>query len=178
MRDWLRGLLFLLVAGVVGPVLAQVTSVNGDPNLWRSTDLPDEGPWTEKAITLPPFPKEGDLIEFYVGPNVSNRFFIDKTSIAPGEDGVVRYTLVILTSGGATNVTYEGIRCDAGQLKTYGIGHNDGTWVKPRNTDWKPIENKPVNRHHAALRMEYFCTQGIIRNQAEGIAALKRGPQR
>jgi hypothetical protein len=178
MKRRLRFLLLLSAAAMAGPVLAQVTSVNGDPNLWRSTDLPDEGPWTEKAVTLPPFPKEEDLIEFYVGPNVSNRFLIDKTSIAPGEDGVVRYTLVILTSGGATNVTYEGIRCDLGQVKTYGIGHSDRTWMKPRNADWKPIENKLVNRHHAALRMEYFCTQGIIRSQAEGVAALKRGPQR
>lgn len=170
----------ILVACVVAlPSLAwgQVTSIKGDPKEWQS-DLPEETPWAEKPVTLPAFPREGDLLEFYVGPTVSNRFHIDKTSISPGEDGVVRYTLVIRTSGGATNITYEGIRCDTGELKTYAIGHSDGTWAASRNQAWKPIENKPINRHHAALRMEYFCTQGIIRNQAEGIAALKRGPQR
>ncbi|GAB2180067.1 hypothetical protein DLREEDagrD3_02900 [Denitratisoma sp. agr-D3] len=167
-----------LVATMAIPTLAQVTSVNGDPNSWRSNDLPDEGPWTEKTVALPPFPKEADLLEFYVAAVASNRFFIDKTSIAPSEDGVVRYTLVIQTSGGATNVTYEGIRCDTGEVKVYGLGRNDGTWAQSRNPQWKPIENKPINRHHAALRAEYFCTQGMIRDQAEGIAVLKRGPQR
>jgi len=177
MKTFLRFCTFLFVVTMAGGVVAQQTSISGDPKIWRS-DIPDDAPWAEKVVQLPPYPKEENLLEFYVGPNVSNRFFIDKTSIEPGEDGVVRYTLVIRTSGGATNVTYEGIRCDTGAVKTYGLGHNDGTWVRPRNLDWKPIENKLVNRHHAALRMEYFCTQGIIRNQAEGVAAIKRGPAR
>jgi len=177
MKTSLRFSAVLFALTFAGVALAQQTSIHGDPRVWAS-DVPEEGPWVEKGVTLPAFPKEEDLLEFYVGAAVSNRFFIDKTSIAPGEDGVVRYTLVVLTSGGATNVTFEGIRCDTGEVKTYGIGRNDQTWVSARNPQWKPIENKPINRHHAALRMEYFCTQGMIRNQAEGIAALKRGPQR
>ena len=168
--------LLVLAMGASTLVRGQVPGIMGGP--MPLNDVPEETPWSEKEIPLPSFPRDEDLLEFYVGPTATNRFFIDKTSIAPGEDGVVRYTLVIRTSGGAVNVTFEGIRCDTGEVKTYGIGRSDGSWVKSRTPTWKPIENKPINRHHAALRMEYFCAQGMIRNQADGIAALKRGPLR
>ncbi len=132
--------------------------------------------WEEKEIPLPAYPKDENLQEFYVGPTNPNHFLIDKTTLAVGEDGVVRYVLVVRTGGGATNVTFEGIRCETAEYKTYGLGRSDGSWVKARRgNEWKPIENKPINRHHAALVTEYFCANGIIRTPAEGVAALKRG---
>jgi len=139
-------------------------------------DVEEAGPWQEEAATLPSLPKDENLLEFYVSAGTSNHFYIDGPSIAPGKDGVVRYTLVIRTSGGATNVTYEGIRCETRELKLYATGTSAGTWSRARKDEWRPIENKPVNRHHAALSRDLFCPAGAqIYSNEEGREALRLG---
>jgi hypothetical protein len=142
---------------------------------FRRFEDPDEPQWQEAEASLPDFPREENLQEFYVSAGTSNRFFVDGKSINPGTDGVVRFTLVVKTSGGATNISYEGIRCGALETKLYAVGIN-GAWAKARSSAWKPIENKPINRHHAALSRDYFCpSMAPIQNAEEGRDALRRG---
>lgn len=143
---------------------------------FRNFEDPDEVKWQEGEVTLPALPKEEDLQEFYVSAGTANRFFIDGKSIAPGNDGVVRFTLVVKTSGGATNTTFEGIRCATLETRLYAVGRPDGTWSKARSSEWKDIESKPINRHHAALSRDYFCPSRIpIWTSEEGRDALRRG---
>lgn len=71
---------------------------------------------------------------------------------------MVRYTLVIKAAGGATNVTYEGIRCELRQQKYYAMGRADGNWVRARNPQWRRIESQDVNRHHGVLYADFFCS--------------------
>ena len=47
-------------------------------------------------------PVDESLIEIYVSPVATSKYFIDGATLAPGGDGVVRYVLVVKTSGGAT----------------------------------------------------------------------------
>jgi len=142
----------------------------------RDNDDPDAPKWTEDEAVLPAFPKEGDLREFYVSAVTNNKFFIDASTLSVGKDRVVRYVLVIRTSGGAVNTTFEGMRCDSGEFKIYASGHRDGTWAKARFSEWRPIENKPVNRYHAALQRDLFCPIGTaILTPEEGREALRLG---
>lgn len=143
---------------------------------FRNLDHLDPSPWVEEEAVLPPFPQEGNLLEFYVSAVTSNRFFIDATSISVGKDGVVRYVLMVRSERGATNITYEGIRCSSRELKVYATGHQDGTWAKARLDKWRALENKQVNRHHATLGRELFCAGGMpVRTAAEGVEALRLG---
>jgi len=136
----------------------------------------EEQAWMEGDVTLPAFPDDKDLIEFYVSAATSNRFFIDGKTLSVGSDGVVRYVLVVLTSGGATNVTFEGMRCGVREYRIYATGHRDRNWGGMRSGEWRAIENKPVNRHHAALSRDYFCPLGNpIFKADEGRDALRRG---
>jgi hypothetical protein len=106
----------------------------------------------------------------------SHRFFVDASTLNVGSDGVVRYALVVRTSGGAVNITYEGMRCSAREYRIYASGRKEGIWTEARRSDWRPIENKPVNRHHAALSREFFCPGGTpIRSADEGREALRLG---
>jgi hypothetical protein len=124
---------------------------------------------------LPAAPKNENLVEFYVGAATTNHFSIDATTLTVGTDGIVRYTLVVTTAGGATNTTFEGMRCSSGEYRIYASGRADGSWVKSRSELWRPIENKPVNRHHAALKLEFFCPDGIAGSSDQTRAALRRG---
>ena len=132
--------------------------------------------WSESEITWPAFPKPENLIEFYVSATTRNHFFIDGSSLSVGADGVVRYVLVVKTAGGATDISFEGIRCSSGEYRLYAIGRSNDTWAKTRVVDWRPIENKTVNRYHAALYGDYFCPDHTsIVDAVEGKDALRRG---
>jgi len=131
--------------------------------------------WKESEYKLPAPPKPADLIEFFVSSATDFRFFVDPQSLSVGSDGVVRYTLVARSPSGAENVSYEGIRCSEGWLRVYAYGRPGGGWSE-RDSEWRPIETKTVQRWHNALRREFFCPQRVpIFDPAEGIDALRRG---
>jgi hypothetical protein len=163
-----RGLCLLAGMCVAGLALADFRL--------RDPDDPDAPRWAEAEAPLPAFPVEANLREFYVSEMTSHRFYIDTATLNPGKDGVVRYVLLVRTRGGATNITFEGIRCETRELKLYASGRQDGTWAPTRHSTWRPIENKPVNRHHAALSRDLFCPGGAaIQTPDEGREALRLG---
>ena len=124
-------------------------------------DLEDEDAntklWRELEVKLPPYPKFGNMIAFDVSAASNNRFYIDPESISVGSDGVVRYTVVVRSPGGAENISYEGIRCETREQKYYAFGRRDGTWANARSDEWRYIVYKDINRQHGVLYLDYFC---------------------
>ncbi len=168
MRSFVAVFWFFLSASV----LAQL----GDFGKPKLNDVPDAPQWVESEAVLPEFPQMENLLPFYVSEMTSHRFMIDASTLQVGKDRVVRYVLVVQTSGGATNISFEGMRCDTREFRLYASGHRDGRWTKARLSEWRPIENKPVNRHHAALSRDLFCPSGVaIFTPEEGRDALRRG---
>ena len=130
--------------------------------------------WKEGDVRLPAFPKDEGLLEFQVSGATRFRFFIDLASVLPGPDGVVRYTLVARSPAGFSNISYEGIRCATSSWKMYALG-NDGRW-SARESEWRDIEPRSVQRWHLELRHRYFCPGRVaIFTAAEGVNALRRG---
>lgn len=141
--------------------------------------LPNEKeaqPWDEPKPKLPPFPKEENLVKIQVDGGASFNFFVDLESVSVGSDGVVRYTLVARSDGGATNIAYEGIRCKGRERKLYALGRADQSWSAARNPQWTSISDLPVNRIQATLHDAFFCPARIIvRDIEETRMALRRG---
>lgn len=132
--------------------------------------------WQEAPVEMPAAPRPATLLPFYVSASTANRFFVDESSLVVGADGVVRYTLVVQAAGGASNVSFEGMRCDTRERRVYASGRPDGTWSKSRNQDWQRIRDVPANRQHTALYFDYFCPGGaIVRSADEAREALRRG---
>ncbi|HTE13838.1 MAG TPA: CNP1-like family protein, partial [Burkholderiales bacterium] len=102
---WRKSVVTIAVAGMLLltlPAMAQ----------WKDWDYEldqEKKPWEELQAKLPSYPKPENLLKFDIGSNTANSYFVDAASVSVGEDGVVRYTLVIKTGGGATNVSFEGI---------------------------------------------------------------------
>lgn len=135
----------------------------GDSNRSFDEDFEDQSKsWSEIAVQIPAAPVETNLLEFYVNPGSGHRFEVDSKSISVGADGVVRYTLVGITKGGARNVSYEGIRCATGELKVYAFGHNDGSWGRSRRDGWESISRSDLNLHHVDLRVNYMCEDILV----------------
>ncbi|WP_263769670.1 CNP1-like family protein [Propionivibrio soli] len=119
----------------------------------------DEKPWAEMEVQLPAFPDRSNLIPFEVGAVRDTKFWIDGNSLSVGADGVIRYALVIESSAGAENISYEGIRCATREKRLYAFGRSDKTWSKARDNQWKPIRGSS-NNHHVELFSNYFCVPG------------------
>jgi hypothetical protein len=137
--------------------------------------------WTEIQAKIPGYPKSENLRKFYVDETTPHSFFIDTASLSVGEDGVVRYTLMVRTGGGAINVSFEGIRCEAREFKVYALGRpyrpsgksgasgnlgstgstgstgSAGYWSRARDSQWRYIERPEINAHHYVLQSQYFC---------------------
>lgn len=136
----------------------------------------------ELEVKLPPYPADDDLVAFESGAASAHDFYIDSKALSVGEDGIVRYTLVVKTAGGATNVTYEGIRCDLRQVKVYASGRPDRTWAPSRNPQWTRITMQQVNIHHGVLYGEYFCagqnSRTPVASKEEALNLLRYGSKR
>lgn len=133
-------------------------------------------PWSELQAKIPPYPKDADLVQFDAGAATANRFFIDPDSLSIGEDGVVRYIMVIRTGGGASNVTFEGMRCETREQKTYAVGHRDGSWARARDPQWRRIEYREINRHHGVLYRDFFCRGKFAARSVKDIVSALRYP--
>jgi hypothetical protein len=138
-------------------------------------DFDNEKPWQELQAKIPAYPKTEEAIEFFVSAATDNKFFIDPSSIEVGDDGVVRYTLIIRSSAGAMNISYEGIRCSSHEKKTYAFG-SKGEWSRNKYSRWTPIKYEDRNRQHHMLYDDFFCPGFIIVKDAkEAIFGLKAG---
>ena len=166
----MRWLILLLAA------VAAVTAAQPAP---RNLYVPSESesqPWDEQKPQLPPFPKEENLVRVQVDGGLGFDFFVDVESVSVGRDGVVRYTLVARSAGGATNIAYEGIRCKARERKLYAFGRADKTWSAARNPQWASISDLPVNLLQATLHDAFFCpARTIVRDAEEARKFLKSG---
>jgi len=143
----------VLAAATIGATVANAQRGN-----WDAEFDENKKEWKEIEAKLPLYPKDANLLPFEAGGASPHRFFVDALSLSIGDDGIVRYSLVVKTAGGATNVTYEGMRCDTRQQKYYAVGHLNGTWTRARNPQWRRIEYQEVNRHHGVLFADFLCS--------------------
>lgn len=163
MRRWILALLAAV------PLAAAAQSSRFDE------DYDDENkPWTEIQAQIPAYPKDDRLIPFQVSPADPSQYFMDPDSVSVGADGVVRYTVVIRTQGGAHNVSFEGIRCSTRERKLYAFGRRDGTWSRARASEWKSIESTRQDMRQRVLYDDFFCAdKSVVKSREEAIAALR-----
>ncbi|MFZ6742931.1 CNP1-like family protein [Undibacterium sp. JH2W] len=133
----------------------------------------DDKEWHEVALQLPEAPKPENLLNFYKSP--SQTFAIDTKSLIVAADGTIRYTMVATSSGGARNISFEGLRCQSYEVKLYAFGRPDGTWSRSRRNQWDAITNTGVNKQHATLYSEYFCEGKTVAGKASVLLDKLRG---
>ncbi|OOZ36811.1 CNP1-like family protein [Solemya velesiana gill symbiont] len=147
-----------------------------DPNQVENPDV-EEYVWKEGATDLPDYPQEENLLEFDVhAPGGKFIYFIDEKSLSVGEkDGVVRYALVIRSRTGAENVTYEGMRCNIKEFKSYAFGNGRGEWRKARKPRWMAFRGNGYNQYRYVLWEYYLCDRAKVlpRSVEEIVSALK-----
>jgi hypothetical protein len=138
-----------------------------------SSDSQEQRP-REHAVALPRYPQERDLLEFEFRPIGSHRYFLDTQSLNVGSDGIVRYSVVVKTAGGAVNTSYEGIRCATREKRLYATGRGGNQWVEAKRSDWTEIRRNDPNEFQAMLYADAFCPgRLIVRSRDEALNALR-----
>ena len=166
------------VSVAVGLVVFAAWSLSASAQ-WRDWDAEfdeEKKTWKEIQTRIPSYPKPENLLRVQTGAATSHQFYVDASSISLGEDGVVRYTVVVRAAGGATNVTFEGMRCETREQKLYALGRNDSIWVRAREPKWQRVVLRDLTPHHHTLYYEYFCPAPTQPTPpARAVDALKRG---
>ncbi|HKC31129.1 MAG TPA: CNP1-like family protein [Burkholderiales bacterium] len=129
---------------------------------------------SEDTAPPPPYPRQADLIEFYVSPTAEFKYFVDARSLSVGADRIVRFTLVARSPSGVDNVSYEGLRCPR-EHRLYAVARAEGSW-SGRDSDWREFARGTSLGWQYALAQHFFCPhRDPIRSATEGIDALRRG---
>ena len=128
-----------------------------EPEPPTSSRVEDPEMWSERSSSLPPWPKDSDLVEFRLDNDTSSfRYFMDANHLAIGEDKVVRYTLVAASPSGARNVSFEGLRCTPkGEYKIYAYGAGD-RFQPIAGADWQPVPSRG-DQLHQELHGHFLC---------------------
>lgn len=154
----LRPIALIVTLFIALSVNAQQENNDGSPAVWQ-----------ESAVTLPAAPAKENLLSFNPNASGTMKFAIDAKSLTVEKDEVVRYTLVITSAAGASNVSYEGIRCKTMEKKAYAFGQADNNWSIAKRDAWDAIADGRVNRQHITLAQDFFCDGSRVAGKAENI---------
>lgn len=135
----------------------------------NTDDADNDALKAESPVVLPAPAQKNNLLSFYVSPTTTLEFAIDAKSVSVTEEGIVRFVLIVTSQSGASNISYEGIRCSTGERKLYAVGQTNGSWTTARRDVWETIIDRGINRQHAALAKDYFCETGMVAGKAEVI---------
>ena len=80
----------------------------------NSDDADSDTSKAESPVVLPAPAQKNNLLSIYVRPTTTLDFAIDAKSVSVTEEGTVRFILIVTSQSGATNISYEGIRCSTG----------------------------------------------------------------
>jgi hypothetical protein len=142
------------------PLLALLLVTPAQADIWGNFEVEFEEtkPWNELETQLPGVPKTDNLIRIDPGPATAHQYFVDKASVSAASDGVVRYSMIIKTAGGAKTINFEGMRCASGEWKVYAFGRPDGTWARNKYARWYTVKDRETGGYHKELFYHYFCT--------------------
>ena len=128
-----------------------------DETGWQQEYIEKPDTWHELDANLPPYPEKKNLLNLKIGTD-DTQFAVnlDKPSLVRGDDGVVRYTVVLIPPSGVWNVSNEGLRCGEKVYRRYAYGI-DGRWQPMENSPWREVRGSGANRYRGILYHDYFC---------------------
>lgn len=120
----------------------------------------DEKSWQETAINLPPFPRAQDLLPIRGDAgDPGYNYYIDVNSVTLTPDEVLRYTIIIQSPGGASNIVYEGIRCATSEIRTLAYGTREGRFKRMPEADWTYVHTQGPLGYRTNLVELYVCDE-------------------
>lgn len=130
----------------------------------------------DETVPPPPVFSKDKLLALDMPLFMSLKFGIDPASISISPTKTVRYVIVATSATGASNVMYEGLRCEVGEFITYARQSSDGRWNLVQNPQWRPLTDINTARHALAFARQGACEgrSATASSVADIVRALKR----
>jgi len=144
----------------------------------NSNYVPEEA-WHEGVVEVPQTFDAEDLQSFTVDDRDTRfSYFIERGSLKTGEDLVTRYLLVIRSSQGALNSSYEGIRCGHRQYRVYAYGNADKLTPTP-GSEWQSVPKGDSADYRTRLYDDLICNlqTGTANSPVEVFRAMRDNTQ-
>jgi hypothetical protein len=163
-RAWLA----LLIAATIAASAARANDHFDNPNKpdqdltasERGEPEKEEQPWKETQSGLPAFPRAQDLIPFRADAGDPDyHYYIDVNSVSLASDEVLRYTVVIQSPEGSSNIIYEGIRCATQEVKMIAFGTKDGRFARMADPKWMYFNTPGAMGYRRSLVEIYVCDE-------------------
>jgi hypothetical protein len=128
--------------------------------------------WKESGISLPPYPRDENLLAVPLLVTDTLKIYIDRASLSRGPDRVARFSLVVESPSGARSVFYDGLRCETREYKTYAIGSPEQAFTPVKHAAWRPIPRPAANAFRYQLYQHYICDAHASPRTPEDVARL------
>lgn len=126
-------------------------------------------------VNLPETSQAAEWLTFTVKQVGRHEYAVDPNSVSLGGDGIVRFSLLIRTTGGVDNISFEGIRCATGEWKMYATGREGGGWARTPGPAWRPISEVGLNAVRYTLYKDYVCDRdGVPFRTAQAVVVRIR----
>jgi CNP1-like family len=128
--------------------------------------------WKESEPSLPPYPRDENLLVVPLPPTDTLKIYIDRASLLRGPDRVARFSLVVESPSGARSIFYDGLRCETREYKTYAIGSPEQTFTPVKDATWRPIPRPASNAFRYQLYQHYICDAHASARTPEDLVRL------
>lgn len=165
----LSGACFLLASPLSH---AQITDwQKGEP--FRGVEKGAPKDLREDDVQLPDVALASNWVEFHIGTETRNRYFVARDSLSIGPDAVTRFVSRVLTGGGAENISAEAIRCETAEKRLYAVLRSGREWVRARGSTWESVfTGNRLNDYRQALYGGLLCDGDHSMTPAGSFAAM------
>lgn len=114
----------------------------------------------ELPMPMPAVPKAASLVQFEFNTTSRHQFAVDPESVLLRGNEILQLTIVVTTSAGATNVSYEAFNCQNETRRLLAVASSDGSWQPVENSQWVAARRAGLvlGQHYAIYRAA--CTGG------------------
>ena len=156
-------LLLFIAASAIAEPTDRYEEVTGEEDDFDAI----ERPWTESAVQLPELPADDDWATIPMDSlPATQKLALGKNSIRiDKKDWVIRYWVLIRSTGGAYNAIFQGLRCSTREVITYAYGqkHRDPMVTPVKEPRWTDIGKRRKGNYHPELAHYVFCSGEVPR---------------
>ena len=160
---------FTVMLCLLPVVPAAALELEDEPTSWPHEYTEQVEAWQELESRLPAYPVKKNLLEVDAGTDgLQYTVYLDEPSLIKGDDGVVRYTVVLISSTGVWNVTHEGLHCGERKYRRYAYGVDD-KWQPIPDAPWRPLRGRGANQYRLVFYKKFICDPTRLHQSARQI---------
>ena len=156
-------LLLFIAAGVAAEATDRYEELTGEGDDFEVI----ETPWEESAVKVPELPEDDGWLTIAMDslPSTQSLALGKDTIRIDKNDWVVRYWLLLRSTGGAYNAMYQGLRCKTRETITYAYGQKrrEPVVVQVKEPRWVAIGPRRKGNYVQELSHYIFCSGEVPR---------------